>query len=150
MNNLINEMVTTISGWVASTPYKNESKDVVLVQVAFTPTNIDEKRNLKEGKTEWINVNISGEPFQKNVLKSLHRGDAVIVHGTFRTEEKEDIERDDGSIRTVLIIDAQSIGHNLSFGTSKFERYKWKPKNNKNEPKNNITEQQKVKVIRAR
>jgi single-strand DNA-binding protein len=55
----------------------------------------------------------------ENVSGSLGRGEPVIVTGRLRIRS---LGKDDGSTREVLEIEANTVGHDLSRGTSAFHR----------------------------
>ena len=52
------------------------------------------------------------------VANSIKKGQPVTVHGRFRTNEWEG----EGGTRTDLVIDATSVGHDLTRGTAEFTR----------------------------
>ena len=52
------------------------------------------------------------------VANSIKKGQPVTVHGRFRTSEWEG----EGGTRTDLVIDATSVGHDLTRGTAEFTR----------------------------
>jgi single-strand DNA-binding protein len=56
----------------------------------------------------------------ENVVASVHKGDAVIVHGRLRTESWQ--RADDQPPLTTLTVEATSVGHDLTRGTSAFLR----------------------------
>ncbi|WP_314687083.1 single-stranded DNA-binding protein [uncultured Bifidobacterium sp.] len=71
----------------------------------------------RDHPTVWITVK-AFRTLAVNVESSLHRGDPVIVTGTLASEEwtKE------GVVHSSLVLEASSIGHDLSRGTSAFTR----------------------------
>ena len=54
----------------------------------------------------------------ENVAWSMHKGDPVVVHGRLRVRDRED----GGQQRRYVDIDADSVGHNLRWGTSLYRR----------------------------
>ena len=52
------------------------------------------------------------------VANSIHKGQPVTVHGRFRTAEWEG----EAGTRVDLVIDATSVGHDLTRGTAEFTR----------------------------
>lgn len=54
----------------------------------------------------------------EHVAASIGKGDPVVVTGRLRVREWEQ----DGRVRVSVEIDAQSIGHDLNRGTTRFER----------------------------
>lgn len=71
----------------------------------------------QEATTTWITVK-AFRSLALNAMQSLHKGDAVIVSGTLATEEWER----DGMTRTNLVIEAATVGHDLTKGRSMFVR----------------------------
>lgn len=53
-----------------------------------------------------------------NIAASIHKGDPVVVVGKLRVREFES----DGRTRIAVEVDAQSVGHDLSRGSSRFSR----------------------------
>ncbi|WP_164515876.1 single-stranded DNA-binding protein [Bifidobacterium dolichotidis] len=76
-----------------------------------------EWRNLP---TTWITVK-AFRTLGQNAAMSLRKGDPVIVMGLLNTESWQ---APDGTGRSRLVLDAQVIGHDLSFGISNFKRPK--------------------------
>ena len=54
----------------------------------------------------------------ENVAWSMHKGDPVVVHGRLRIRDRED----GGQQRRYVDIEADSVGHNLRWGTSMYRR----------------------------
>ncbi len=71
----------------------------------------------KDAPTQWYTVKV-WRHVATNVVQSLRKGDPVMVTGRLRTEEWAGPE---GS-RTSVVIEATALGHDLAFGTAKFER----------------------------
>lgn len=72
----------------------------------------------------WIDVHSSWvsvccfRGVARNVAESVQKGDRLIVHGKVKVKE---YITDDGQRRTVVDIEGTSIGHDLKFGTSRFQ-----------------------------
>ncbi|AEE45518.1 single-stranded DNA-binding protein [Cellulomonas fimi] len=111
----------TLVGWVGSdvrhfnapgtTPYTS-------FRMASTRRWFDRREGAwRDGRTEWFTVKIwrSGA---LNVAQSLRKGEPVVVHGRLSTEEWQ---ADDGA-RTSLVVEATAVGHDLTFGTTRFAR----------------------------
>ena len=71
----------------------------------------------KDAPTQWYTVKV-WRHVATNVVQSLRKGEPVIVTGRLRTEEWVGPE----GPRTSVVIEATALGHDLAFGTAKFER----------------------------
>jgi single-strand DNA-binding protein len=71
----------------------------------------------KDTPTQWYTVKV-WRHVAANVVQSLRKGDPVLVIGRLRTEEWVSPE----GPRTSVVIEASSLGHDLVFGTSRFDR----------------------------
>lgn len=68
-------------------------------------------------ETVWIKIR-AYRTLAANVMRSLHKGDAVVVTGALRMDRWTK----DGVNRTAIVMDASAIGHDLNYGTSAFSR----------------------------
>ena len=111
----------TLVGWVGSDVRHFNAPGTVpftSFRMASTRRWFDRREGAwRDGRTEWFTVKIwrSGA---LNVAESLRKGDPVVVHGRLSTEEWQ---ADDGP-RTSLVVEASAVGHDLTFGTSRFAR----------------------------
>lgn len=71
-----------------------------------------------DDQTMWVRVNCSYQ-LATNARASLGKGDAVVVAGRLRVFGWVS---DDGISHEMLIIDAETIGHDLTKGTTQFTR----------------------------
>lgn len=71
----------------------------------------------RDGATQWFTVKV-WRHVAANVAQSLRKGDPVLVHGRFATDEWTG---PDGP-RTTLVIEADALGPDLTFGSSHFAR----------------------------
>ncbi len=71
-----------------------------------------------DGETTWIVVSCS-RGLAENVRSSVGKGDPVVVAGKLRTDRWTDGQ---GGSHERLVIEALSVGHDLSRGTSVFRR----------------------------
>jgi single-strand DNA-binding protein len=71
----------------------------------------------KDTPTQWYTVKV-WRHVATNVVQSLRKGEPVVVTGRLRTEEWVSPE----GPRTSVVIEASALGHDLTFGTAKFER----------------------------
>lgn len=116
-----NDVYVTVAGWVAKTPELRIAADKsewTTVRVASTPRRRKADGQWTDGKTEWFEVKAWGDLAQ-NVVKSIERGNPVIVTGRLATDEWQTA---DGADRKNLVIHAQAIGHDLVRGRSTFVR----------------------------
>ncbi|NLT53727.1 MAG: single-stranded DNA-binding protein [Actinomycetales bacterium] len=67
-----------------------------------------------DGETTWVTVTCF-RGLARNVAKSIAKRDRVVVHGRLRVRLWR---RDDGEHRTSVEVEADSVGHDLTFGTS--------------------------------
>lgn len=111
----------TLVGWVGSDVRHFNGPGTVpftSFRMASTRRWFDRREGAwRDGRTEWFTVKMwrSGA---LNVAESLRKGDPVVVHGRLSTEEWQ---ADDGP-RTSLVVEASAVGHDLTFGTSRFAR----------------------------
>ncbi|NMM95634.1 single-strand-binding family protein [Bifidobacterium sp. DSM 109960] len=68
-------------------------------------------------ETVWIKVR-AYRALAANAMRSLHKGDAVVVTGALRMDRWTK----DGVNRTAIVMDASAVGHDLNYGTSAFSR----------------------------
>jgi single-strand DNA-binding protein len=112
----------TLTGYVASEPKlyftKNNEVPIASVRVGSTPRRVDRATGeWRDGDTSYFTVKC-WRKLAMNARASLHKGDPIIVRGKFRTRTWADEDR----TRTEVEIEADSIGHDLSFGWSHFNR----------------------------
>ncbi len=115
----MSDTYVTLHGWVGSEVVFRDPQGVSVanLRVASTPRLKREGRWV-DGDTTWYSVT-AWRGLADNVRDSIHKGDAVFVHGRLRTDVWE---RNDGQTSASLCIDATLIGHDLTRGTSRFER----------------------------
>jgi single-strand DNA-binding protein len=115
----MSETFVTLHGWVGADVVlrKANGHSVLDLRVASTARL---KRNGEwfDGDTTWYTVTVWREQAD-NVLRSVHKGDPVIVHGRLRTDV---YTRQDGESASKLVIDGALVGHDLRWGTSQFAR----------------------------
>lgn len=115
----MSDTYVTLHGWVGSevTHRDPHGISVVNLRVASTPRMKREGRWV-DGDTTWYSVT-AWRHLADNIRGSIRKGDAVIVHGRLRSDTWE---RLDGDKTTTLCIDASLVGHDLTRGTSTFQR----------------------------
>lgn len=110
----------TLNGWVGSDVSLREVAGGQLVANFRVATTSRKFRNntWEDGATTWYSVR-AWRQLGDNVKESVHRGDAVVVHGRL---EADVWTKDDGTTNTQLVITASSVGHDLSRGTAVFSK----------------------------
>jgi single-strand DNA-binding protein len=113
------ETVVTLHGWVGNdvTLRKVNDSSVANFRLASTP-RVKRKGKWQDGDTTWFTVT-AWRALADNITDSVHKGDAVIVHGRLRSEIWQ---REDGQRSTTLVVEATLVGHDLCRGTSAFVR----------------------------
>jgi single-strand DNA-binding protein len=115
------DVTDTFSGFVATTPtlFTSESgTDFTSFRIAQTRRYLDRERGeWVDGRTLWFTVK-AFKHVARNVATSLHKGDPVVVTGRLSVDEWVG---PDGP-RTSLVVEATSLGHDLTLGESRFAR----------------------------
>lgn len=92
--------------------------DLSTFRLASTPRRWDKnQRQYVDGATNWITVQCWRD-LALHVRDSLRRGDPVVVVGRLKTEEwtKDEIRH------SRFVLDASTVGHDLTRGVSAFRR----------------------------
>ena len=117
----MNDVQMTIAGNVVDNPKLRRTKGghfVASFRVASTPRRFDREANAwVDGATLFVTVTC-WRAMGENVAQSLRKGQPVIVQGRYCQRE---YERDD-KLHTAYELEAIAIGHDLSRGTSQFEK----------------------------
>lgn len=112
----------TIRGFVATYPTLKRLPNgtpVANFRLASTPRWYDQAtQTYKEGQTNWLTLN-SYRQLAHNATRSLQVGNPVIVSGRLKVRTWD---RGDGSTGQSVEIDAHFMGHDLTLGTSGFQR----------------------------
>lgn len=114
----------TLTGWVAADPNYVITRDgdgIPMCTFRMGQTARYRDRSTGEwtdAKTEWFTVRVFRDA-AVSVARSIKKGQPVIVEGRMRTHEWVDNENNK---RVTLQIDANAVGHDLSFGISDFTR----------------------------
>ncbi|WEV47304.1 single-stranded DNA-binding protein [Bifidobacterium sp. ESL0690] len=113
----------TISGFMGADPQsfgKEGGPAAVSFRIGCTTRYFNPAVNeWRDRPTTWIAVKVFRQ-LAENVYSSLHKGDPVIATGNLATEEWTR----DGTKHSKIVMEATSVGHDLSFGTSTFRRVK--------------------------
>lgn len=112
----------TVRGFVATYPelkHLPNGTAVANFRLASTPRWFDQaSQTWKEGSTNWYTVN-AYKTLAHNASRSLQVGQPVFVSGKLKIRAWE---REDGTGGQSVEVDAQLLGHDLSLGTSIFQR----------------------------
>lgn len=117
----MNDVYVTVCGNVATQPRTHSGDQWVIVQFRMAHTSRRYDRNQGgwvDGSTDWFGVKAS-KALASHVAMSVNKGDRVIVHGRLHVSQWRTAE---GEARSSIILDADAIGHDLTFGTSSFTR----------------------------
>ncbi len=117
----MNESYVTVQGRLVADPELRETKTgipVAVFRVATTVRRPAPGGGYQDGPTSFFNVS-AFRALGVNVRHSLHKGEPVTVYGRLRINQ---FTRADGSHGTTAEIDAYAVGHDLSFGTTRFVR----------------------------
>jgi len=122
---MIHDAQVNLAGYVATDPkFKKVAGDTssARLRVAYTARRRDkETGEWSDGPTSFVNVQC-WRTLADNVQMSVHKGEPVMVMGRLQIRRFEDSE---GAPRTVVEIEALSIGHDLARGVAQFSRTRW-------------------------
>lgn len=115
-----------VCGLVATSPRSVLTKEGVPV-TSFRLASTQRRFNRESGswidaETNWFTVS-SFRQLATNAEVSIQKGDRVLVQGRIRVRDWDNGERTGTSVE----IEAESLGHDLTFGTSEFKRVYSKP-----------------------
>ena len=115
----MNESYVTLQGWVGGdVDVRNAGEtQCASFRVGSTP-RYNKAGTWVDGQTSWFTVNC-WRGLARNVVDSIRRGDAVVVHGRVRV----DVWEREGQPNSVSwVVDATFVGHDLNRGTSRFAK----------------------------
>ncbi|GAA4525894.1 single-stranded DNA-binding protein [Brachybacterium paraconglomeratum] len=116
------DIQTTIMGNATADPTAHPQDDgsvTAKVRVAVTGRYYNSSaQDFTDRKTEFVTV-FARKGLARNLLASVHKGQPLIVTGRLNTSEWTG---EDNTARHSLNIQAESIGHDLSYGTTSFVR----------------------------
>jgi single-strand DNA-binding protein len=115
----MNESYVTLQGWVGGDVVLRDAGETrcASFRVGSTP-RYNRAGTWVDGQTSWFTVNC-WRGLATNVADSIRRGDAVVVHGRVRVDVWE---REGQPSSVSWIVDATFVGHDLTRGTSRFEK----------------------------
>jgi len=117
----MNELTVTVTGWVATDPKLHlvpGGTDLVSFRLASTSRYFDRSSNQWiDRETEWFTVRIfRAAAFL--IQRSVRKGQPVVVVGRLHSNEWQGNEGQ----RVDLVIDAATVGHDLTRGIAEFSR----------------------------
>lgn len=111
----------TAVGLVATTPRHIITADglpVTTFRLAAGTRKFDrDSSQWIDAETHWFTI-VSFRALAENANESLGKGDRVVVSGRLKIRDWDNGERNGTNVE----IEADSLGHDLMFGTTKFER----------------------------
>jgi single-strand DNA-binding protein len=110
------EAVVHITGHAGTEVETKANGTVAKFRLASTP-RVRTKGEWGDGNTTWIEVSCF-RALAEHVASSIRKGDPVVVIGRLRTNVWEK----DGQTHDRLVIEAETIGHDLNRGTAAFRR----------------------------
>jgi single-strand DNA-binding protein len=105
-----------ITGYAGTEVEVRGNGTVSAFRLACTP-RIRTKSGWSDGNTTWIEV-ACFRTLAEHVAKSVHKGDPLLVVGKLRTNAWEK----DGQSHERLVLEAETVGHDLNRGTAEFRR----------------------------
>jgi single-strand DNA-binding protein len=118
----VNETYLTVNGRVVTNPRAvivNGGLPITSFRVVSTTRKYDRSSGgWVDGESIWLTVTCF-RALASNVAKSIGKGDRVVVHGRLRVKEWTG---DDEQRRLTVEIEADAVGHDLTFGTSVITR----------------------------
>ncbi len=110
------EAVVHITGYAGTEVETKANGTVAKFPLASTP-RVRTKGEWGDGNTTWIEVSCF-RALAEHVASSIRKGDPVVVIGRLRTNAWEK----DGQSHERLVLEAETIGHDLNRGTAAFRR----------------------------
>jgi single-strand DNA-binding protein len=119
----VNEIYVTVAGRLVADPETRSTRSGGIPFAAFRVASTVRRVNRGTGEFEDAGTSyVSVTAFRSlgaNVAHSLRKGDPVVVHGRMRVNQWL---RSDETLATSVEVDAYSVGHDLSYGTTTFAK----------------------------
>lgn len=113
--------VISISGLVATTPrhlVTQEGLPITSFRLAASSRRYDRKKNSWiDGETNWFTITCFRQ-LAINSAASINKGERVLLSGKLKIRDWDNGERTGTSVE----VEADSLGHDMSWGTSAFSR----------------------------
>lgn len=109
------------TGIVATTPRHVTTSEGLAITSFRLASN---RRRFDSGENKWVDVEtnwftvVAFRQLAQNTHESIHKGDRVVVAGRVRVREWEN----DSSNGTAVEIEAESLGHDLLWGTTEYTK----------------------------
>lgn len=111
----------TVSGLVATTPRHLITQDglpITSFRLATSHRRFDRTQNKwVDGETNWYTIT-AFRTLAINMAGSINKGERIVVQGSLRVRDWDNGDRAGTSVE----IEANAVGHDLSWGTSQFTR----------------------------
>ena len=111
----------TVTGLVATTPrhlVTQEGLPITSFRLASSKRRFDRTKKIwVEGETNWFTIT-SFRQLAINSAASISKGDRIVVAGRLKIRDWDNGERSGTSVE----VDAESLGHDLVWGTAEFSR----------------------------
>lgn len=111
----------TVSGLVATTPRHLVTQDglpITSFRLAASQRRFDRAQNKwVDGETNWYTITAFRQ-LAINTSHSVSKGERIVVHGKLRVRDWDNGERAGTSVE----VEAEVVGHDLSWGTAVFTR----------------------------
>lgn len=111
----------TVTGLVATTPRHLVTQDglpITSFRLAASSRRFDRSQNKWiDGETNWFTVT-SFRQLAINVSTSVNKGERIMVNGKIKVRDWDNGERNG----TTVEIDADALGHDLTWGNAAFTR----------------------------
>ena len=117
----MNDTMITLTGWLGGDPRVRDVNGVTVAnfRVASTPRRFNrDTGQWEDGETQWFSV-AAWRTLGEHCAQSLRRGDAVVVYGRLTVENWTTRS---GMTSTSFEVEAMTVGHDLTKGTSLFAR----------------------------
>ena len=111
------EALVQMTGHVGTEVDVRGNGSVTAFRLACTPRVRGKDGEYSDGNTTWIDVTCF-RSLAAHVAASVRKGDPVIVIGKLRTS----VWTKDGQTRERLVLEAETVGHDLSRGTAIFRK----------------------------
>lgn len=113
--------IFTVTGLVATSPrhlVTQEGLPITSFRLAASKRRFDKNKNSwVDGETNWFTIT-SFRQLAINSAQSITKGERIVVTGKLKVRDWDNGERTGTSVE----IEADSLGHDLSWGTSQFSR----------------------------
>lgn len=117
----MSNQLLTVAGLVATTPRHIVTQDglpITSFRLAASTRRFDRAQNKWiDGETNWYTIT-AFKQLAINIAGSVNKGDRILVTGVVKVRDWDNGERAGTSVE----IEATSVGHDLSWGSSVFTR----------------------------